>query len=193
MIRNDPWSRTNNTRSLSGCSGRHFQEEPDSLDLRQRVGASHYRLGITAGGRGPLALLAGTAAESAPRAYHYAECLRLREELAKIDKTDAQGQVEVLLSYARLGRTDDVERTASNMLAQAGNDPQVLFQTACGYAIVAGGTGEVATRARDQAFRTIERLLESGWKDPVGLETDPDMEAIRGDKRFKDLLKKLEK
>jgi hypothetical protein len=33
--------------------------------------------------------------------------------------------------------------------------------------------------------------LASGWKDPVALETDPDLEAIRGDERFAEMIKKF--
>ena len=167
-------------------------DEPDSLDLRQRVAAAHYRLGVTGIERPEAALIGGGGADAAMRSRHYAESLRLREELAKIDSKDMQGQVELLLSLARLGRTDDAERVATGMMKQAGTDPQVLFQMACGHAILANGTSETAKRNRDQAFRVMAKLIECGWKDRVGLETDPDFEAIRGDKRFAEIIARLE-
>src|SRR5205807_889691 len=108
-----------------------------------------------------------------------------------IDRKDTQGQVEVLLAYARMGRTTEAERIAAGLLERAGTDPQSLFQTVCGYAILAAGKGEVADRGREQAFQTMEKLLQSGWKDPVALESDPDLEPIRGDKRFGEMLKRF--
>jgi tetratricopeptide (TPR) repeat protein/tRNA A-37 threonylcarbamoyl transferase component Bud32 len=161
--------------------------EPDSLDLQQRVAATHYRLGVTATHNGGLAPLAGGISAVA----HFAICLDMREKLARIDPKDTQGQVEVLLAYARLGQIAEVERTANRILEQAGTDPQSLFQTVCGFGICAGGKDEAAARCRERAFEVMQKLLESGWKDPVALETDPDLEAIRGDKRFAELIKKF--
>ena len=78
------------------------------------------------------------------------------------------------------------------MMKQAGTDPQVLFQMACGYAILADGTSDSAKRCRDEAFRVMAKLIDCGWKDRVALETDPDFDAIRGDKRFGEIVARLE-
>ncbi|HEX3149981.1 MAG TPA: serine/threonine-protein kinase [Gemmataceae bacterium] len=167
-------------------------DNPQNLDIRQRLAATYYRLGLVAGQRHGIAALAGAAIEIAPQARYYAECLKMREELAKIDKTDMQGQVEVLLSYARVGRIDDVDETAKNILKQAGTDPQSLFQTACGLSIVGGGTADAAVRCRDQAFEVLDKLIHHGWEDRFGLNTDPDLDAVRRDPRYKELLKKMD-
>ncbi|HJZ89303.1 MAG TPA: protein kinase [Gemmataceae bacterium] len=191
MIRKDPTAAS----AVYGLCMRDFAEalesDPDSLDLRQRIAAAHYRLGLAAGERTGVALLAGPAAEIANRAHHYAECLRLREELAKIDTKDTQGQVELLLALARVGRTADAEKVAAALLAQADTDPQTLFQTACGLSILSAGTDDAAKGCRDQAFRVLDKLIDSGWKDRVGLETDPDFQSIRQDRRFGELITKL--
>jgi len=188
MIRNDAATADIEYQRSLAIFAAVLKNDVDNLDLRQRVAASHYRLGITAGQRPGVALLVGATAEAAPRGYHFTECLRLREELAKIDTRDTQGQVELLLAQARLGRRDDVERTASRLLELAGTDRQVLFQTACGYAIVASGDDEDSRRCRDQAFKVLRMLLNRGWKDRIALETDPDFIGIRGDRRFTDLI-----
>jgi len=174
----------------------HFEDvlkaDPDNLDLRQRVAATHYRLGVIAGERPGVGLVAGAAADVAPRPHHYAECLRLREELAKIDTKDTQGQVELLLAQARMGETANADRTAKGLLRQAGTDPQVLFQTACGLSILGNGSGDPAKQWLDQAFEVLGKLVERGWKDRIALETDPDLDAVRRDKRFGELLTRLE-
>jgi tetratricopeptide (TPR) repeat protein len=150
------------------------KDDPDNLDLRQRLGATYYRLGI-------VAEKPETAKEMHEKSLHY------REALAKIDPLDMPAQVEYLLSLARLGRLDDTDRLAQRILKQAAMDPQSLFQTACGYAICARTGGPMADEYRKQTYVVIERLLKAGWKDSVGIQTDPDFEFIRDDARFKEL------
>ncbi|HVK08059.1 MAG TPA: tetratricopeptide repeat protein, partial [Gemmataceae bacterium] len=170
---------------------RELKDDPKSVDLRQRIAASHYRLGIVSGARSELALVTGAAADLAPRGRHHAESLRLREELAKLDPNDAQSGVELLLSQARMRKVDDAKRTADRLLRQAGTDRQVLFQTACGYGILADGDDDEARKFRDEAIRVMKTLVEQGWKDQGGLETDPDLIALKNDKRFADLIARL--
>jgi serine/threonine protein kinase len=186
MIRKDYKAADEQYRMSLQLFSEVLKAEPDSLDVLQRVAATHYRLGITAP-RWPLLPLLGNIGD----VVHFPLCLAMRQDLARIDPKDTQGQVEVLLAYARLGRNADVEATAARLLEQAGADPQSLFQTVCGFSICAGGRGEAANRCRDAAFKTMERLLASGWKDPVALETDPDLDAIRGDPRFVEMLKRF--
>jgi hypothetical protein len=159
-----------------------LKEDPDSLDLRQRLAATHYRLG-----------LAATDPKKGKAAY--AESLKLRRELAEIDPKDTQAGIEVAGALARAGESDEAERVAASLLDQAGKDRQVLFQVACALSIVSGTTTDRqrADRCRDQAFQVLRDLVKAGWKDRTGLETDPDFDAIREDPRFKELLKALPK
>jgi tetratricopeptide (TPR) repeat protein len=159
-----------------------LKEDPDSLDLRQRLAATHYRLG-----------LAATDPKKGKAAY--AECLKLRKELAEIDPKDTQAGTEVAGALARAGESAEAERVAASLLRQAGKDRQVLFQVACALSIVSGTTTDRqrADRCRDQAFQVLRDLVKAGWKDRAGLETDADLDAIREDPRFKALLKALPK
>lgn len=70
-------------------------------------------------------------------------------------------------------------------------DRRVLFQVACGLAIAGGGSDPAAAKCRDDAFRVLGKLVDEGWKDHVALETDPDLGAVRGDKRFAALTARL--
>jgi glutamate synthase domain-containing protein 1 len=88
-------------------------------------------------------------------------------------------------------KVDDAKRTADRLLRQAGTDRQVLFQTACGYGILADGDDDEARKFRDEAIRVMKTLVEQGWKDQGGLETDPDLIALKNDKRFADLIARL--
>jgi tetratricopeptide (TPR) repeat protein len=157
-----------------------LKAHPDNLDLRQRLGATYYRLGLTA-----------TDPKKAKEIF--AECLKIRQDLARIDPSDMQSGVEVALALARAGQDFEAERTARRLLAQAGSDRQVLCQVACTFAILAGDTAdpEHATRSRELAFQTLRDLVKAGWKDRGGLESDPDFDAIRNDPRWQLILRAL--
>jgi hypothetical protein len=166
--------------------------EPDNLDLRRRVAMLHYRLGVVASDRSFAATLAGAAYDIALRQWHLAKCLAIRESLASIDPTDTQGQVELMLILARVGRIQDAEKIADGLLRKGAKERQILFQTACGFAIAGTWPGEGAGRYRDRAFEILNSLTKAGWNDRFGLETDPDLEGVRGDKQFAEMVKKLE-
>jgi tetratricopeptide (TPR) repeat protein len=156
------------------------KEEPDSLDLRQRLGATHYRLGM-----------AFTDPKRAKEAF--ADCLKVRKELAAIDPQDTLAGVELALALARAGETVEAEKVAGRLLGQAGTDRQVLFQVACTLSIASGVTAdkEAAGRYRDRAFQVLRDLVKAGWTDRGGLESDPDFDFVRADPRFEELLRAL--
>jgi serine/threonine protein kinase/tetratricopeptide (TPR) repeat protein len=168
-----------------------LREEPDNLDLRQRVSAALYRIGVTAELLNAPTLVAGPAPLVHITNHAYAECLRLRKDLAHIDTRDAQGQVELLLAHARLGHTEDAERIISGLMSNAGDDKQVLFQIACGYAIMGGGTDRRSARWRDKCFDVLNKLADRGWRDRTAFNLDPDLESIRADKRYADFLNRF--
>jgi hypothetical protein len=157
-----------------------LKAEPDSLDLRQRIAAVHYRLGVVAD-------------DPAKAAEAFAECLRLREMLAKIDPNDVQPRIELMLALGRVGRAPEAEKLAEGLLTLKERSPQTVFQVACGLSVAAGGANDpvVAARCRDRAFAVLEDLLKTGWKDRGSLQLDPDLAALRADGRFAELLKKF--
>jgi tetratricopeptide (TPR) repeat protein len=159
-----------------------LKDEPDNLDLRQRMSATHYRLGLAA-------------ADSKQAKKAFEDCLKMRKEAAEIDPKDMQSGIEVAIALARTGAHDEAEREAAYLLREAGKDRQVLFQVACTLSIVAGTTTDRrrADRCRDRAFEVLRDLVKAGWKDRAGLETDPDLDFIRAEPRFKELLKTVPK
>ena len=159
-----------------------LKEEPERLDFRRLVAANQYRLGVVA-------------TDPAKAAAAFAECLKLREELAKTDPKDTQAKIEYALALGRAGKAVEAEKQADELLKMGEKDRRILFQTACAFSVAAGGTKDDATAARckDRAFEVLGSLIAAGWKDRVALETDPDLDAVRPDKRFAELLTKVSK
>lgn len=157
-----------------------LKDDPDNLDLRQRLAASYYRLGVTE-------------TDPAKAQAAFTESLKLREELAKPDPKDMTAAVELALSYARLGKETEAERTIDSLLRQGRKDPQVLFQTACALSILAGTSKDekAADRYRDRAFQVAQEAAKAGWKDRGAFDGDPDFDFIRGDPRYSELFKSL--
>jgi serine/threonine protein kinase len=157
-----------------------LKTDPDHLSLRQRLAATHYRLGFTA-------------SNPAKAKEAFAECLKMRHELARIDSRDTLAGVELALALARVGDRAEAERVAQSLLKQVGTDRQVLFQVACTYAVLAGNAPDRAStdRCRAEAFQVLRDVIAAGWKDAAALETDPDFDAIRADPRFRDLVAKV--
>lgn len=140
-------------------------------------------------GVGPLA---GALSEVAAPTAHYADCLRLREELAKTDPSDARCRWRSCWPTPAWARWTTRCGVVDRMLDKAGTDRQVLFQTACGLSILAAGPGDAAAKHLDRAFEVLTKLVDGGWQDPAGLQTDPDLDAVRKDKRFGELLRRLQ-
>jgi hypothetical protein len=59
-------------------------------------------------------------------------------------------------------------------------------------AVDPGRRGWRVGRCLDRPFEVPARLVDGGWQDRAALETDLDLDAVRTDRRFAELLKPLE-
>ena len=158
--------------------------DPDNLLFRRALAAALYRLGAVSGKRAAGGPCGRRRSTLRPAAAHFDKCLALRADLAKIDKADVQGQVELMLARARKGPASDVEKMAIELLPKVEKERGVLFYIACALSLASVGDDATATRCRDQAFNVLGMLIKQGWNDRVTLEKDPDLEPIRTDPRF---------
>lgn len=78
-----------------------------------------------------------------------------------------------------VGELDKGMELAERALGQDENEPVVLYNVACFYAMK-GDT--------DRSIELLERAVERGWGDRSWLETDSDLDSLRDDDRFKALL-----
>jgi serine/threonine-protein kinase len=150
---------------------------PDNIDLQRRVAQM----------RSGFARIGGIFSAK----DHFMESFQIRNALAKIDPTDTQQKVELMLILGRLGRATEAEKLAAVLLKIKDMDQQVRFQVVCGLAVAGGGANDeiLAKRCRDKAFEVLAELVRD-WKARGQLEFDPDLEALRDDPRFPALVSK---
>jgi len=141
----------------------------------------------------------------------YDECLALRERHSRARPRDLGAAIEWMLALARCGKTEEARTKAENLLklvaAQGGGYPSAAnyrLQSAFALATAADNLDRnhavevwpperLAERKKllDRSFEALNLAITSGFDDGYQLETDPDIDALRGDPRFVAILEKL--
>jgi adenylate cyclase len=79
-----------------------------------------------------------------------------------------------------VGETEKGLELAERALGQNDQEPIVLYNVACFYAMQGNP---------DRSLELLSQAVERGWGDRAWLETDSDLDSLRSDQRFIDLLK----
>ena len=82
----------------------------------------------------------------------------------------------------RVGEHDKAMELAERALGQDQEEPVVLYNVACFF---------VEQGNHDRALELLERAVRMGWGDRAWLETDSDLDPLRGDPRFQALLDRI--
>jgi eukaryotic-like serine/threonine-protein kinase len=155
--------------------------DPKNAMYRRYLALANYRCGTLARRQGD---------KSAADRWNL-ECLRIREELASADAKSERRQMELLLIRARTGGHREMADGAAKILAKPDVDREVLVELAqCYSQATASVPDDPALRRRylDQSLDLLRRARTLGYKDLVVLETDPDLDAVRGEPGFRALL-----
>jgi serine/threonine-protein kinase len=169
--------------------------DPEGAGPRQNMAQSHYRLGTACRRLG-----------EAAADLHYRKCLELREALAKEDPDNIHLQVDLMVILARCGRHAEAVAQADKLRDRTPKDPAMLFLSACTYALAAEaaaqsrhgksddrrGAGDLEQRYINLALDTLARAIECDWRDAVALRTDPDLDPVRSQPRFQEMLQQLD-
>ena len=72
-------------------------------------------------------------------------------------------------------------------------NPDLLFQLGCVRSLCAGAAGEGPDRERliRAAASVLEEAIDHGFRDRNSLETDPDLDDVRGDSEFARIIERL--
>jgi len=82
-----------------------------------------------------------------------------------------------------VGENEKGKELAERALGQDQDEPVVLYNVACFYAL----QGDP-----DRCIELLTKAIDEGWGDREWLETDSDLNTVRGDDRFKALLARIE-
>ena len=171
---------------------------PEILNCRRNLSQAQYVLAVAA-------LKTGNRAQAEKS---FRECLDHRRELAEAFPKDPDCKFELMLALARCGMHQEAASWAGRFEAagkafKAPDEPakeiqmrRKLFKFAAfGFALAAGAGAkpELQKAYLDNAFACIDQAIANGYKDDVELETDPDFEPIRSDRRFPEKLVELKK
>jgi serine/threonine-protein kinase len=168
--------------------------DPQNVDFRRDLGVALYRLGT----------LCQSIHDAAGAEKYYGECARIREDLAAKDPKNNLRQVELMRILPHVGRHARAAAIAEKLRATTAPDTELLFEIGCGYALCADGVapgkdaGELS--AEDRALRqryaaaavaALADAVARGYTDAVTLEVEPDLQFLRGDPTFQELLTKV--
>ena len=85
-------------------------------------------------------------------------------------------------ALAQLGRREETEKVIAEIGNHSGNQPEHSYHLAVLHA---------ALGRKDQAFQSLDRAYESVSPFLLSLKIDYRLDDLRGDLRFKDLVRKL--
>jgi adenylate cyclase len=84
--------------------------------------------------------------------------------------------------WSNLGETENAIDWAKRSLAIDPEDPQLLYNVACVYAIEG---------MKDDSLKCLERAIDKGYGHREWIENDSDLNSLRTDARFKSLLERV--
>lgn len=155
-------------------------QDKKNVELRSLLAQGHYRLGV-------LALYAKNLGESAK---HFQAALKLQEDMLQVDP-EGRSRAAYMLTLARCGEHDKAVLQAERRLKTLEPDHhEGRFPIACCYALCAAAVKDAKLKER-YITRAIELLHEGitpTFKDATGIETDPDLQPIKSDPRFQQLV-----
>ncbi len=104
-------------------------------------------------------------------------------EKARRREPDSAPVLEALgHAYTRRGRLDEGLEVDKRLARLKPEDPIVHYNLACSYALVG---------SKEDGLDALGRAIELGYDDLEHLEKDKDLDAIRNDERFEELVKKI--
>ena len=92
-------------------------------------------------------------------------------------------------NLARGGRDAEAVTRARALRKRMADIAEFLFQVACCYGRCAGGAdGNLRQQYTTQGMEALREAVKRGYKDAVVLRTEPDLEALRADPAYQQVL-----
>ena len=106
----------------------------------------------------------------------------LMRRILETNPDDIQSLVGLASSDLGLGKKELAVEAADRLVPLASGDSSVLYNVACLYS----QAGEI-----DKAIIALEKSHEAGLADPAWMEQDSDLDAVRDDPRYKELVMRM--
>ncbi|MBX9625446.1 MAG: protein kinase, partial [Gemmataceae bacterium] len=157
------------------------EADPENAEYQRDLAQAHYRLGVL-----------DRATGSPATAAHFRDCLAIREAQAKDGKNEKR-QGELMLALAGAGEHARAAALAETVGKAGAKDPEVLVEVGRALAGCAAAADSPALREEyaKRAVGAVAAALAAGYRDRVDLETEPDLEPVRGRPEFQALVAKL--
>jgi len=112
----------------------------------------------------------------------YGAAAQAYADYAKTHPDDATARMRLGLSQAYSGEAAQATENLEKAVAMGADSPIDLYNVACGYAVL---------KQTDKALDWLDRAVASGFRDRRLIETDDDLESLRGTPRFQKILSGL--
>jgi serine/threonine protein kinase len=155
-----------------------------SVEFKRNLAAALYSRGLAA----------QRLKETAVTATYFGECLQLRKELADGDPKSDRARMDLMLVLAHCGQHEQASQLAESLRIGRLNDRELLLLIARCYAQCAAAVPDDSILREQYAVKALEALqaaVSRGYSDQMTLETNPDLEPIRGRPEFGVLLEKV--
>jgi tetratricopeptide (TPR) repeat protein len=122
----------------------------------------------------------------------YRECLDIRRPLAKGPEAKIS-QINLAIALARCGEHAEAAQISRTLLSPPQNS-MVFIEVACVFALCAGATSEAALQRTytGETIAAIRKGYADGWRDLERLRVDPDLDPVRGDPAFQQMLQQFQ-
>jgi serine/threonine-protein kinase len=157
--------------------------DPKNVEYRVGLGTAYYQLASSA-----LKLGDARAADA-----NFRESLRIRRARADAEPNNARRQIELVLVLPHCGEDAKADELAQRLLREYPKDVVVLIAAGCTYATASSlpRDPDLHRRYADRAFEALRALVGLGFRDTFFFETDPDLDPLRDDPRFRALIESI--
>jgi tetratricopeptide (TPR) repeat protein len=151
------------------------------VDYRRDQAIGHYRLGQL--------YLRLQQKEKALEQFQF--CRQLRESMVDPKTPNVKRQMEWMLALAHCGQHVEATNLAAKLQEGAKSDNELLLDTARCFSVCAAAVPEHPEKSQQYTQRALEALRaarEAGYNDSFILEVDADLEFLRGNAEFQQLM-----